>query len=226
MQRRLNRGGIWTTEQLWNTQPKQLRKLWGSVEGEKFWYRLHGHDVPDAEHGKVMVGHSRVLDPAHRHPDMAKQIARRLTIKAAQRLRRYGLLASRFSLSVRTTEGEKWGCEIRLAPVCDNLSFIHTLNKLWIHMMREFHPWRLKKISVIMHDLRKPELVTDDLFSLTAKKQHQRKVSTALSAGMDALNKKFGPNTCHFGICPNTLSEYVGTKIAFARIPDQEEFWE
>ena len=47
-----------------------------------------------------------------------------------------------------------------------------------------------------------------------------------LSRGMDKLNKKYGANTCHFGVCPDTLAGYVGTKIAFARIPDQEEFWE
>ena len=226
MERRLNRGGIWTVEQLWNTAPKHLRKLWGSVEGEKFWYRLHGHDIPDAEHGKVMVGHSRVLDPAHRSPNMAKQITRRLTVKAAGRLRRYGMLAGRFSLSVRTTDGDKWAREVRIPPSNDNLTFIHRMNDLWRQMGAELHPWRLKKTSVVMYDLQKPETVTDDLFSLTSVRQKERRVAAALSAGMDALNKKYGPNTLHFGACPQTLSEYVGTKIAFARIPDQEEFWE
>ncbi len=226
MERRLNKGGIWTVEQLWNTQPKQLRRIWGSVEGEKFWYRIHGYDVPDAHHNKVMVGHSRVLDPVHRHPDMAKQIARRLTVKAAGRLRRYGLVAGHFRLSVRTTDGEKWSCDLKIDPCNDNLGFIQSLNKLWSLMQMEQRPWRLKKVSVIMHDLSKPEMVTDDLFSMAAVRQHQRKISDDLSAGMDILNKKFGPNTCHFGVCPNTLAGYVGTKIAFSRIPDQAEFWE
>ncbi len=226
MQRRLNKGGIWTVEHLWNTQPKQLRKIWGSVEGEKFWYKIRGHDVPDQAHNKVMVGHSRVLDPAHRSPDMAKQIARRLTVKAAQRLRRYGMVAGAFRLSVTTTEREKWGVDVRLDHVDDNLSFIQTLNHLWGRMTHEFNPWRLKKVSVIMHDLRKPETVTADLFSISNTRQHQRRVAAELSAGMDALNKKYGANTCHFGACPSTLAGYVGTKIAFSRIPDQAEFWE
>jgi DNA polymerase-4 len=226
IQRRLNKGGIWTVEHLWNTQPKQLRKIWGSVEGEKFWYKLRGHYVPDQDHNKVMVGHSRVLDPAHRSPDMAKQIARRLTVKAAQRLRRYGMGAGAFRLSVTTTEREKWGVDVRLDHVDDNLSFIQTLNHLWGRMMHEFKPWRLKKVSVIMHNLRKPETVTADLFSISTTRQHQRRVAAELSAGMDALNKKYGANTCHFGACPSTLAGYVGTKIAFSRIPDQAEFWE
>lgn len=226
MQRRLNKGGIWTVEQLWNSQPKKLRKIWGSVDGEKFWYKIHGFEVPDVEQNKVMVGHSRVLDPAHRHPDMAKQITRRLTIKAAQRLRRYEMEAGKFRLSVTTTEGEKWGIDVRISPSSDNLTFIHTLNTLWAQMRNEFNPWRLKKVSVIMHDLRKPETITDDLFSVSPARQKQIKIATELSMGMDKLNKKYGPNTLHFGACPKTLAEYVGTKIAFARIPDMEEFWE
>lgn len=227
MLRRLNKGGIWTVEHLWNTQPKHLRKIWGSVDGEKFWYKLRGFDVPDAPDGnKVMVGHSRILDPAHRPPDMAKQITRRLTIKAAGRLRRYGMEAGYFRLSVTTTEREKWTMDKRIIPASDNLTFVQTLNDLWAMMIRDFHPWRLKKVSVVMSDLKRPETITDDLFSITPARQRQIKIASELSAGMDRLNKKFGPNTLHFGACPKTLEEYVGTKIAFSRIPDQEEFWE
>lgn len=226
MEKRLNKGGIWTVEQLWNTAPKHLRKIWGSVEGEKFWYRLHGYEIPDVEHNKVMVGHSRILDPAHRPPDMAKQIARRLTVKAAGRLRRYGMLATRFSLSVRTTDGERWGHDMSLPAANDNLTFIQHLNALWEQMGRDLRPWRLRKISVLMHHLSHPETTTGDLFAHSAARQHRMKVSAQLSAGMDTINRKYGPNTLHFGICPQTLSEYVGTKIAFSRIPDRAEFWE
>jgi len=148
MQRRLNKGGIWSVEHLWNAQPKQLRKIWGSVEGEKFWYKLRGYDVPDApENNKVMVGHSRVLDPAHRHPDMAKQIARRLTIKAAQRLRRYEMEAGHFRLSVTTTDREKWAIDTRIMPASDNLTFIRTLNAMWSQMREQFNPWRFNRYS-------------------------------------------------------------------------------
>lgn len=228
MERRLNRTGIWTVEQLWNTSPKQLRKIWGSVEGEKFWYRLHGYSIPERVEGdKHMVGHSRVLDPAHRHPDMAKQITRRLTVKAAQRLRRYGLVATKFSLSVRTTDGERWAIDTRIPPSCDNLTFIRQMNDLWNQMRDELKPWRLKKASIVMHGLTKPQAITGDLFNYTSPiTQKHNQAAMQLSESMDRLNKKYGPNTLHFGACPTTLSEYVGTKIAFARIPDQAEFYE
>lgn len=226
IERRLNLGGIWSVEQLWNTAPKHLRKIWGSVEGEKFWYRLHGHEIPDAEHNKVMVGHSRVLDPAHRHPDIAKQMARRLIIKAASRLRRYGMVAGRLSLSARTTDGEKWARDIPITPSSDNLTFVRALNDLWEQMRVDLRPWRLKKVSVILHNLQKPEYVTEDLFAHSAINRKKIMVADKLSVGMDSLNRKYGPNTLHFGACPDSLSGFIGTKIAFARIPDQEEFWE
>ena len=43
---------------------------------------------------------------------------------------------------------------------------------------------------------------------------------------MDVLNKKYGGNTVNIGTCPKTSSGYVGTKVAFTRIPELEEFSE
>ncbi|MDD3021321.1 MAG: impB/mucB/samB family protein, partial [Alphaproteobacteria bacterium] len=88
MEYRLNKSGIRSIEQFYNLPPKHARAVWGSVEGEKFWYKLHGHDLPDQETHKSVIGHSRVLDPELRPPAMAKLVARRLTVKAASRLRR------------------------------------------------------------------------------------------------------------------------------------------
>lgn len=41
MAKRLFRAAIYTTEQLYNLQPKHMRKLWGNVTGERLWYALH-----------------------------------------------------------------------------------------------------------------------------------------------------------------------------------------
>ena len=57
---RLNRAGINSIEQFWNISPKHARKVWGSVAGERFWYNLHGFDVPDRPTKKSVIGHSRV----------------------------------------------------------------------------------------------------------------------------------------------------------------------
>lgn len=43
---------------------------------------------------------------------------------------------------------------------------------------------------------------------------------------MDALNRKFGKDTVLLGITAEQGKAFTGTKIAFTRIPDTEEFVE
>lgn len=274
MEVRLNRAGLWTMRDLWNTTPKQLRAVWGSVEGEKFWYRLHGYDVPDAAEGdKSVIGHSRVLDTDSRTPHIAGDIARRLTTKACQRLRRYNLFASHFSLSVRLPDGRRWGAERRLPPSSDSLAFVRLTSELWSKMSAALHPDSIKKISISLYGLQTEAQTTGDLFEYISPvipaptlplvpeiaepefnsiipeealfvpptktrltmplpkddaqfRANIRARSNALSAAMDKISKNFGPHAVHFGHQPQTQAGFVGTKIAFARVPEREEFQE
>lgn len=224
MERRLNRAGLWTVEDLWNTAPKQLRAIWGSVEGEKMWHRLRGLDVPHTETSTSVVGHSRVLDPVLRDPDKALEVARRLTTKACGRMRRKGYMATWFSASAKGVLGGQTGRDIRLSETDDNITFIRILHQIWPLMMRDMHHQRLKKVSVTLSGLRERQLSTGDLFEtaeMSAKPLH-----LALSHSMDQLNSKFGANTVFFGHNPKTQAGYLGTKIAFNRIPDTQEFYE
>ena len=43
---------------------------------------------------------------------------------------------------------------------------------------------------------------------------------------MDGLNKKYGRDTVIMGMPAKKLAHYTGTKVAFTRIPDMEEFYE
>lgn len=222
---RLHRCGIRTIEQLWHIPPKQARAIWGNVGGERFWYNLHGYDVPDIETKNSMIGHSRVLDPDLRHPDKARQMMRRLTVKACQRLRRKDYYAGAFVLSVRTIDERRWAREIVLDPCQDNTSFLEVADLLWSEMITQCQPFKLKKVAVTLHKLRRKEQITGNLFAQcdpeTTRKNARR---TALSRTMDMLNQKYGADTVQLGIPPRTLAGYVGTKIAFSRIPDSAEF--
>jgi len=228
MEKRLNRAGIWTVEQIWNCSPKEFRKIWGSVDGEKLWYRLRGEDVPDRpENPKVMIGHSRVLDPQHRDIESAKQIGRRLLLKAAQRLRRYELLTNQISLSIRTTDDLKYGVAETCPALDDNLGLIQLYTKLWDGLIRQTKPYRLKKVSVTFDKLQSADHVTDNLIDFSdAKTRAFREKSRALSLSMDGLNRKYGGDKLSFGASPKTMAGFVGTKIAFSRIPDIAEFHE
>lgn len=226
MEKRLNRAGLWSVEQLWHTAPKQLRHVWRSVEGEKMWYRLRGLDVPDQDTNTSVIGHSRVLDPALRHPDKSLEVARRLTLKACQRLRRKGYYAKGFSLSVRSSvygeKGESWARDVRLHHADDNITFMRVLHKLWAQMLLEVRPQRLKKLAITLHDLSAKAVTSGDLFDHAH--MNTQAEDLALSHSMDNLNARFGPNTVHFGNQPTSQAGFMGTKIAFNRIPDPAEF--
>lgn len=225
MERRLNRGGVFSVAQFWHLPPKQARRIWGSVEGERFWYRLRGYDIPEQETQKRVVGHSRVLDPSLRAPDKAYMMARQLIVKAAARLRRYELYARRIGLGVRSVSGMRWGGETIFAPSQDNFTFIKALEDLWFRMLDETGGGgRMLKVSVSLYDLYEREQITLDLFA--SGRPQNTVTSMALSQGMDAINRRYGANTISLGCRPKTAAGHVGTKIAFTRIPDAEEFRE
>jgi DNA polymerase-4 len=230
MEKRLNRAGLFSMQDLWRTSPKQARKIWGSVQGERMWYWLHGYDFEAPETGKTsMVGHSRVLDIESRRPDLARQMARRLLFKATTRLRRKGYMAHVLSLGVRTTCGLKWRQEIRLnSPAQDPFTFLEHLETLWAHMMGQVTDVcgmcvRFKKLSTLLRELRPMDNVTYDL--LEADTHHVLERRNALTSALDHLQTKYQAETVSLGIPPKTHSGHVGTKIAFSRVPDKEEFW-
>lgn len=221
MARRLGAANIFTIEQFWNLAPKHARKVWGSIEGERFWYKLHGYDVPEQKTQKRVVGHSRVLDPQLRHPDKAAAITRQLLLKAATRLRRYELYARRLSLQVRGTEKWRWADERVFAPTQDNFALVKHLESMWSQMQADTGRGRLLKVSISLYDLYQREEVTLDLFETAPEAPRNAKV---LSETMDQLNQRYGSGTVRLGITPGTKSGFVGTKIAFTRIPESAEF--
>jgi DNA polymerase-4 len=227
MEERLWRKGIRSIEDLWCISPKQARAVWGSVEGERFWYNLHGYEVPDRITHRSMIGHSRILDPELRPVSAAWTMAQRLTLKAASRLRRLEYYATRFALSVRTVEGVRCALEVKLAPTQDNFTFARSLREMWAEMLARLAPDRLKKISVTFYGLCQRHGITPDLFD-----EHSEAYRTQMarydtvSSVIDAINTRFGTETLRMGITPRTAAGYVGTKIAFNRVPDAAEFAE
>ncbi len=232
MERRLIRAGVSSIRDFWNISPKHARKIWGSVQGERFWYWLHGYDFETQETGNTMIGHSRILDPLLRTPDPARQMARRLLTKASYRLRRKKFYASRVSLGVRTTEHLRWCRELKISPAQDPFTFLQHLDDLWGEMLQFFEMrrspslLRFRKVSVTLYGLSRSGDISYDLFE-TQEKEAQEKLrkNDALTRALDRLQDKYQRETVSLGLPPKTLAGYVGTKIAFSRVPDREEFW-
>ncbi len=228
IERRLNDAGIHDMTGLLKLQPKHMRALWGSLWGEKMWYYLRGYDVPDEETSRSTVGHSHVLAPDMRPPARAYTIARRLTMKAAARLRRLQYHAGKFSLSIRIEDGPRTGLEACCLPSQDSFVFLALLEELWCALMRETGKRRIKKINVLLHGLIPDKSLNGqpDLFAAAAPEGTAKMKNEKISRAMDALNQKFGRDTILLGMTGNQLSAATGTKIAFTRIPDREEFLE
>ena len=221
---RLNKAGIYTLEDFWNASPQRARSAWGSIEGERFWYKLHGYDIPDVVTQKRVVGHSRVLEPSLRTPLQAYTIARQLTVKAAARMRRYGMYARSFDLSVTTTPGKlRWKGSKTFSPKQDNFNFIHVLKMLWDDMLLYTGGSNMSKVAVCLYDLSHKENVIYDLFEEQTATDDRYK---SLSHSMDKINARFGSHKVTIGVDAPTKEGFVGAKIAFTRIPDRSEFTE
>jgi Nucleotidyltransferase/DNA polymerase involved in DNA repair len=228
MERRLNRAGIYDLRTLMGLPPKHLRAVWGSLWGERMWYYLRGYDLPDPETDRRSIGHSHVLAPEMRPPEQAHIIARRLTMKAAARLRRIGFYAERFSLSVQIENGPRLSSEACCTPARDSFLFLGLLEQLWQAMVRDSGGRRIKKIGVVLHGL-VPEgdvHIQPDLFALPAATAATTRRREEISQAIDRLNRKFGRDTILFGMTGGQEKFATSTKIAFTRIPDIEEFLE
>jgi DNA polymerase-4 len=236
MEERLRRARIRTMQDFWETSPKQARAIWGSVQGERFWYWLHGYNPPVQKTNTCMVGHSRMLDPDLRTPEKTRLIARRLLFKATNRLRRKELYANKLSFSVRTLDGKKWSADTKFPAANDHITFLEHLEELWHRMAWEcfgcapaFLPKRItfKKTSVILHGLEENGKITDDLFDTSIQENrstHEKR--ERISKALEHLQDKYKREMVLMGVTPQTLAGHVGTKIAFSRVPTQEEFWD
>jgi DNA polymerase-4 len=228
MERRLRLSSLYTMEDLWALDARQLRAVWGSIEGEKMWYRLRGAEVEDEPTTRRTIGHSHVLTPELRPPAKAVYVARRLTLKAASRLRRLGYEAGSFSLAVRVENGPRLEATARLPHASDSITFARLMLKLWRTLAREApRQARFKKISVVLHELRPQGSAQASLFEQQASAEtRQRERFSQLSRALDKINHRFGRDSVLLGMLPSQGRGFSGTKIAFTRIPDAEEFLE
>lgn len=115
MMRRLREAGIEDTATLWEESEADLRRLWGSIVGARWWHMLRGSlelDYQPALQGtgpRKSVGHSNVLAPEYRSLAGCKEILLELIGKALKRLRAYRQVASgiRLTIEYRTTRGAR-----------------------------------------------------------------------------------------------------------------------
>ena len=227
IERRIQTAGITNLPSLFALDPHRMREIWGSVWGEKLWYLLRGMELPEEITARRSVGHSHVMAPELRDPSKAKDVARRLTLKAASRLRRMEYYAGTMSLSARLEDGMRVHAEERFYRAQDNKTFLDLLNRLWTQALKQSRGVRIRKVSVTLSDLAAASDLQADLFAnLPDVDLAARGRSEKLSRAMDKINHRFGRDSILIGMTPSQGQSFSGSKIAFTRIPDVDEFLE
>lgn len=248
MQRRLYHAGIRDVASLLKTSPKQLRKIWGNVTGERLWYALHGYAIHALPSQRNMFGHGRVLPPDTRKIDDAHYCSRLLLTKAARRLRRGGFYSSRLWLwlSIAGSRYERsgdwagdwgdhsrrqnreggskgWSRAIPLPCVQDDQACLSSLEALWQQARREISPHsKIKRLGVTLLDLTP---VTARQLDLFLNDDQLRQKWERLTKATDHLNNRYGKTVLSLGIWNPPKGGNVGGKISYTRIPKAEDFW-
>jgi DNA polymerase-4 len=231
MEVRLHRAGFYTLDQLWHTTPQRMRTAWGSVQGERMWYALHGVELSLEENERGSVGHSHVLAPEQRPLPLAEAVGRRLLLKAASRMRRYGCRCSRISLSVRVENGPRHVFERRFPALCDSNSLQEIFTGLWSECREAAGAVRMMKVSVTLMELSPATAGSQpELFAMPGTAEmpagEQLRKRERVARAMDELTEKFGRDAVTTGIIPGQGSSFSGAKIAFNRVPELSGFEE
>ena len=225
MEYRLNKSGILSIQELYDISPKHMRKIWGNVQGEKFWYMLRGKEIADIKTERKTIGHSHVLEPKWRLVELAEKVMLRLLLKASSRLRRMDYYCSRLSLSIRTENNLRLEGKSRFYRACDNKKLQEEATKIWAQLIKKRNFKQIKKISITLYNLKKKSDLQPELFqSFNKKITLDTNRFEKLSKTMDNINTRFGRDSVTIGGLPNKIKSFSGTRIAFTRIPDRQEF--
>ena len=227
MENRLIKSGILSIKELYEISPKHMRKIWGNVQGEKFWYMLRGVEIAETKTTRKTIGHSHVLEPKWRPKELAEKVMHRLLLKAASRLRRMEYYSSQMMLSFKTEEGIKLIGRRNFYRTSNNNKLLKEAIKIWKYLNKQKKIRRVKKISVTLYNLQKKTDIHPELFDKIDENNISKiKRFERLSITMDTINARFGRDSITQGSLPNNIKNFSGTRIAFTRIPDKQEFHE
>jgi DNA polymerase-4 len=227
VEKRLAMAGIKDFPALWALDAERMRTIWGSVWGERVWHLLRGADLAEEETQRHSISHSHVMAPELRDPVKARYVARRLTLKAASRLRRMEYYASALHFSASLENGSHLQGGERCWRAKDSTTFLHILDRIWDGTVGKAKNVRVKKVAVSLHGLVAATDLQGDLFDTPSLREREtRAKAEKISGALDKLNHRFGRDMVLVGMLPSEGKTFSGSKIAFTRIPDREEFLE
>lgn len=222
MERRLRAAGIDTVERLCAASRERLRLAWGSVEGERYWMQLRGHDLPERATQRGSIGHSHVLGPELRSFEGARSVLFKLLAKVAMRLRNEEFLARGMAIRIRFVGLDaRFERDLQFAPVDDTPTLLHLLGEQLAQLQRhiETKRWNPKRhpplsVAVTLTGLEARGEVTGELMAA-------RRRNRDMSEVIDRINRKYGHNSIYFAAMKRALSQKAAPmRIPFQHIPE------
>lgn len=231
MKERLALAGITDMAGLLDTSPKQLRRVWGNVAGERFWQALHGYEVKTQKSQRSMIGHGRVLPATWRGLDKPYGCARMLLTKAARRLRREGFVANRLyvSLKIRLRPREEprgWAMTTDLHGANDDRTCLKGLDRIWQPLTTKTAQLRFINIAHVMVSFSGLEREDEQQFDLWETDDPERARWRQVTKVIDHVNLAANKSLLTLGPWTPPPGGNAGGKIAFTRVPEAEDFWE
>ncbi len=227
MERRLHLANIKNINSLYQLSPKNMRKIWGGLQGERFWHMLKGNEVEEITTKTSTIGHSHVLHPDWRKPSLAKHILRSLVLKAASRLRRKAYFCKKIKIYIKINTDEYLEGKEKFNKLNDSITLLEKSDIIWEKIINSYKIKNIKKISIVLYDLESLESSqTNFLNLLNPKIEKTLKKRRCISNTIDIINSRFGRDSITIGSLPKKINQFSGTKVAFTRIPDIKEFYE
>ncbi|RST72446.1 DNA polymerase Y family protein [Candidatus Aquarickettsia rohweri] len=220
--------GISTVEELYKLDSSSLRRAFGSILGERYWYMLRGIELPDIETKSKSISNSQVLHPNLRNANSARIIAHRLLLKAASRLRRLNYSCKAIIISINTTDNKRYKSRIKFTNLSDSISLSNKMLGNWNELVNQNKINVIKKVSITLTNIdiknyksRQGCLFDENNDCHIYKKKKRERISKII----DKLNAKYGKDTVCIGVLPIDSKKYhTGTKIAFGTVPISQDF--
>ncbi len=205
MKLRLNASGIFTVADLVSASPADLRRVWGGVVGERWWYLLRGYDLAEAETKSRTLGHSHVLPPELRHRAGVRAVALRLLGKACARLRLRDQWANGLSATVKGQT--RWESSRRIPATQDDRDLVPIL-AAWLDAADVPAP---TAVAVGLWDLCGGDRLTPSLFD-----EAPPPAPSVFARSLDAVNNRWGKQSVYLGAM-HAARGTADEKIAFGK---------
>ena len=209
---RLRQYGIETVRAYYEASLSRIRDAFGSVDGERIWLAMHGHDVSWTRRTTPeSMSHSRVLDPTRRNE--SEPIVRWLALCGWLRARSAGLRPRIVRLEAKEGEGGyAFRCPIQHPG--GERETLGAVSAVWRALRERCLP---ERITVVLGELSPDPWQHVDLLEGT------QTFDSPLDAVVSEVRDRFGVRALQWGNTGDPTGPYTGLKIAFERVPSLEE---